>query len=101
MDYQNEYIALHPDLHCGEAELKSKKILEVLSPNLRIDSILDVACGSGKILLNLSERLRSNRSVGVDISNKVIDVARKNDSLQRVSWIVSDVFDLKERDFDL
>ena len=72
MDYQNEYIALHPDLHCGEAELKSKKILEVLSPNLRIDSILDVACGSGKILLNLSERLRSNRSVGVDISNKVM-----------------------------
>tara|TARA_X000001036_G_scaffold304895_1_gene283842 strand:+ start:5918 stop:6769 length:852 start_codon:yes stop_codon:yes gene_type:complete len=41
-------------------------------------SILDVGTGSGCILISLISELKSSTGIGIDISNKAINVAKKN-----------------------
>ncbi|MDO8609270.1 MAG: methyltransferase domain-containing protein [bacterium] len=101
MDYQDQYLKLHTDLHEKDAEVKTKAILDILPKCFKPNSILDIACGSGKILLNISNKLKSKENIGIDISSKIIDIARKNDKNNKINWIVSDIFKFNEDNFDL
>ena len=59
------------------------------------DSLLDVACGSGEFTLFAASRIR--RAVGIDISERMIDLAQKNTSenrLTNVTFLCHDVSDI-------
>ncbi len=92
MDYQNIYLQLHKDLHEADVDSKVGAIADILPKDGKIHSILDVGCGSGKILIQLSQLLSTDKNTGIDISQKVIDVAKSNDSNKTVTWLATDVF---------
>ncbi|MBT8489637.1 MAG: class I SAM-dependent methyltransferase [Deltaproteobacteria bacterium] len=59
------------------------------------DSLLDVACGSGEFTLFAASRIR--RAVGIDISDRMIDLAQKSASQNRltnVNFLSHDVSDI-------
>ncbi len=53
MDYQEQYLELHKDLHDSDSNDKIDAIMSILPLNFKPKSILDVACGSGKILIKI------------------------------------------------
>lgn len=101
MDYQEQYLKLHKDLHDSDSKDKIDAIMSILPVDFKPKSILDVACGSGKILLEISKRVGSKKNVGLDISKKIIDTAKDNDKGKTTKWIVSDIFNYNERGFNL
>ncbi len=101
MDYQEEYLKLNKDLHDSDFHTKSSAVLSILPKGFKPDSIIDIACGSGKILIEIAKRLGSKDVVGVDISRKIIDIARQNDSEGVVEWLPLSIFDYQRTGFDL
>ncbi|MEE1751536.1 class I SAM-dependent methyltransferase [Streptomyces sp. SP18CS02] len=72
------------------------------------DSVLDLGCGDGRLLLHLAERFELADSVGVDISEIAIDRFRAHippTAKDRLHARVGDIFDLPadltERRFDV
>ena len=53
--------------------------------------VVDLGCGPGPLTLALSRRWPQARIIGVDSSAEMIDQARRNDRLERVEWVRSDV----------
>ncbi|MFA5828413.1 MAG: class I SAM-dependent methyltransferase [Candidatus Shapirobacteria bacterium] len=90
MDYQEEYIHKHPSLHLEQAQLKAKQILDFLGP-IKINSLLDIGCGSGGITEILKDYLKPTKVVGVDISQTMILAARERDKMKRIEWICEDI----------
>lgn len=101
MDYQKEYINKNPDLHNSDLQSKVDAIKQAVGSKKQFDSVIDVACGSGNILLNISSHFRSKKLLGVDISRDIIAIAKSNDSKKKATWLVSDVFDLKPDKYEL
>jgi len=102
MDYKQEYIDKNPDLHESDTESKVRNIDKLLFPiAMKVTSIVDVACGSGKILLNISKKYSSKKNLGIDISDKMIEVAKTNDINNNVTWKVANVFDVKLDNYEL
>lgn len=101
MNYQDEYIRLHPDLHDADLESKITAVFKILPHDININSILDVACGSGKILIEVLKKLNSIRNVGIDISKKAINIAKQYDLEKKVLWITKDIFKFNQERFDL
>lgn len=69
-------------------------------------SVLDMCTGSGCIILTLAKLGKIKKSVGVDISEKALEVANKNKEMllvDNVSFVKSDLFEaIKESDrFDI
>jgi release factor glutamine methyltransferase len=61
-----------------ETELLCENIIKIFKN--KDPYILDIGTGSGCIILSILTELRKARGVGVDISRKAIDVAKKNSS---------------------
>jgi release factor glutamine methyltransferase len=61
-----------------ETELLCENIIKIFKN--KDPYILDIGTGSGCIILSILTELRKARGVGVDISKKAIDVAKKNSS---------------------
>tara|TARA_B110000114_G_scaffold175022_1_gene204166 strand:+ start:1656 stop:2492 length:837 start_codon:yes stop_codon:yes gene_type:complete len=61
-----------------ETELLCESIIKTLKN--RTPYILDVGTGTGCILLSILSELKKARGVGIDISKKAIEVAKKNSS---------------------
>ena len=101
MDYQSEYIQKNPGLHLEQAEIKANQILAFLGP-IKVESLLDVACGAGGITKILRRKLGSKKTVGIDLSKEMISTAEENDVDKEVEWVCQDIFryDLEEK-FDL
>jgi len=59
-----------------ETELLVDEVLKLF--NNKAINILDVGSGSGCILLSLLTELRNSRGIGIDISGKAVQVAKKN-----------------------
>jgi ubiquinone/menaquinone biosynthesis C-methylase UbiE len=92
MDYQNEYLQLHKDLHETDVQAKVQAILNILPKDIKIHSILDIGCGSGKTLIQVAGALVSAKNTGVDISQKIINIAKNNDQTGKINWIAADIF---------
>ena len=60
-----------------ETELLIEKILKIL-PSSSNKNILDIGTGSGCILLSILKELPFARGLGIDISSKAIQIAKKN-----------------------
>ncbi len=91
MDYQNEYIKKNPSLHIDQSEMKARQVLGFLG-DIKINSLLDIACGAGKITTILSETLKPNFTVGLDISKAMIDVTKKNNTSKNINWVNQNIF---------
>ena len=52
--------------------------------------VLDVGCGDGKISAEIASRVPSGRVLGVDQSDKMIDLARNSHSLSNLEFLVQD-----------
>ena len=67
--------------------------------------ILDVGTGSGCIILSLLEELRSIRGMGIDISKKAIEIAKKNAKMyknfKRIKFLNRDINQIYNKKFDL
>lgn len=78
---------------------------EILKLNCKKDKILDIGCGSGAISLALADNLRESYIYGIDISNKAINLSKKNKEkldLKNVEFFESDIFsNVKEKNFDI
>jgi ubiquinone/menaquinone biosynthesis C-methylase UbiE len=61
--------------------------------------IADIACGTGVLLPELLAR-NPFKILGIDISSKMIEAARKKFNDPRIELLVSDLFNIKETDFD-
>jgi len=59
----------------------AKVINQIVSPNMN-DVILDLGCGTGKQLIELSQRVKS--AIGVDISEGMIEQSKENAESERV-----------------
>ena len=59
-----------------ETELMVENIVQIF--NSKDISILDIGTGTGCILLSILGELKNSRGVGIDISNKAINIAKKN-----------------------
>ena len=76
-----------------DTEILVEEVLKHLHDGMRI---LDIGTGSGCILLSLLHYSNDCQGVGVDISEKALQVAKENAeklSADRVSFIRSDLFD--------
>ena len=81
---------------------------EVISIAKKIDNptILDLGTGSGSIAISLAKYVQNTKLVAIDISQKAIDIAKKNAKLNGVSntidFMQSDLFNkLKNQKFDI
>lgn len=62
-----------------ETELLVEKVIYFCKENeLKSANIIDIGTGSGVVAISLAKYVEDARTVGVDISKKAVDVARKN-----------------------
>lgn len=101
MDYQKEYITKNPNLGLDQANLKAKQVLAFLG-EIKIDSLLDLACGAGGITIILEKALKPKETVGLDISSAMISAAKENGRAKNITWLCQDLFSYNpEKKFDL
>ena len=74
-DISGKYDFLNHFFSFGIDHFWRKKLVRLLSPSKPL-SILDVACGTGDLALSLA-RLRPHRIVGIDISEKMLEIGRQ------------------------
>lgn len=74
-----------------DTEVLVEKALECINTG---DRVLDMCTGSGCIIITLACEKKLSRAVGVDLSKKALEVAKKNavNLLADVEWIESDLF---------
>ena len=86
-----------------ETELLVEKLIKIYK-NKKI-SILDIGTGSGCILVSLLIELPNSIGVGIDISRKAIEIARKNALLygvdKRIKFLTKSIIKLHNCKFDL
>ena len=74
--------------------MKPKKLAE-----LKVDTVVDLGCGSGDIIIDFCKRQNSFKGVGLDIDPTAIDVAKENvvkSGLQdRIELITGDMLEPK------
>ena len=67
----------------------------------KIETIFDIACGNGLVLLSFVKNKNFKKVLGIDISQKVIEMAKQNDTEKQVEWKVADIFQEDLEKFDL
>lgn len=73
-----EYLRLHPGWDGEDAVLKSGWIRQMIEKhNLPVGEVVEVGCGSGKILVELSAHYTEARFKGYDISPEALSIARQ------------------------
>ncbi len=82
-----------------ETEIVVESVLNVVESDRSV-KILDIGTGCGNIAISLAKYLTGSRVVGIDISDKILAVARENSRLngveERTSFVLADI---KKRDF--
>lgn len=73
------------------------EILTSISTSLEIkpdDCVLDIGCGSGRILLPLAVKNQKSKFIGVDISKEMLDSLNKDISEERINNVVALEYDV-------
>lgn len=83
-----------------DTEILVESVLEHLDGT---ENVLDVCTGSGCILISLLKYLKGIKGVGVDISEKALEVAKRNAKKHEVdaTFIQSDLFEGVEDTYDI
>jgi release factor glutamine methyltransferase len=86
-----------------ETELLCENIIKIFKN--KDPYILDIGTGSGCIVLSILTELRRAKGVGIDISRKAIDIAKKNSSKiglnKRVKFLTKSIESINDYKFDL
>lgn len=82
-----------------DTEVLVEKALECIDTG---DRVLDMCTGSGCIIITLACEKKLSRAVGVDLSKKALEVAKKNavNLLADVKWIESDLFQQMDKSIE-
>ncbi|MCU7550282.1 class I SAM-dependent methyltransferase [Chitinophagaceae bacterium LB-8] len=97
------YLNNNPTWHEEDAPLKTGKIIELLNRNnIHFNTVCDIGCGSGEILIQLANRLNNTVNMsGFDISKDAIAIARRKET-NRIKFEQRDVAETVENyHFDL
>lgn len=87
------------DSICSHDTDKINKILDMLSVK-EGSRILDVGTGTGVLIPFLHSRIgKSGRIVAVDISDKMLEVARKKFNYDNVEYVLGDILNIELPDF--
>ncbi|WP_461812329.1 peptide chain release factor N(5)-glutamine methyltransferase [Faecalimonas sp.] len=83
-----------------DTEILVESVLENLNGT---ENILDVCTGSGCILISLLKHSKGTKGIGVDISEKALEVAKRNAKIHEVdaTFIQSDLFECVEGVYDV
>ena len=76
------YLDKVPDWHAGNSPWKASKVFEMIERNhLSLNSICDVGCGAGQVLVELQKHTDNNVMLtGYDISPHAIKIAKLNEN---------------------
>lgn len=87
----------------ADTEILVEKCIEILK-NKKQPKILDMCTGSGCIGITLKKKIKDSELFLVDISEKALNVAKRNasDNNVDVNFILSDLFfNIEDKDFDI
>ena len=73
---KNFYVNKNTLIPRPDTELLVEKILKIYKK--KNPYILDIGTGSGCIILSLLQNIENSRGIGIDISKKALDLAKKN-----------------------
>lgn len=78
----NTYLQNNPDWHSEDAPFKAKKILDILHQSpMQFDTVCDIGCGSGEILVQLAHKMPGNiQMTGLDIAAPAIAMAKHKET---------------------
>jgi trans-aconitate 2-methyltransferase len=68
-----------------------ERVLALAPPAFAPETIVDLGCGTGALLLSLGERWKEATLVGVDLSPEMLAEARRADRAGRARWVEADV----------
>jgi predicted TPR repeat methyltransferase len=70
------------DWHVGDSPWKASKVFQMMQKNhLTYDSICDVGCGAGQVLVELQKKIKSDVTLmGFDISPQAIEIAKSKEN---------------------
>ena len=101
-----DYIKKNHSYHIEDSQFKWRNFINILKSThfnfKNIDSIIDIGCGSGQILIEANKsNFFNSESVfkGYDINPDAIDLAKKNSV--KVSFFNQDFINLKDEKGDL
>ena len=76
-DYERGWTQWGDMIRYSPAPFHRRRLIMKLADEVPFESVLDVGCGNGELLLALSRRRPLRRLVGVDIAASVIDENRR------------------------
>ena len=82
------YDGLNRGLSLGLDKLWRRQLVRKAKALSPMESILDIACGTGDLTIELS-KLRPERIVGIDIASKMLEIGRKKVASKGLNSLVS------------
>jgi predicted RNA methylase len=94
------YLNNNPTWHEEDAPFKAGKIIELLQRNpIAFETVAEIGCGSGEILVNLEKSLPNVSSFyGYDISTDAINIAQRKET-DKTKFLLKDIVDTRENYF--
>lgn len=96
----NTYLNNNPGWHEEDAPFKADKIIKLLEKNaVSFETVAEIGCGSGEILVQLESRLHHVRNFfGYDISKDAINIAKKKET-GKIKFYLTDITNTNENYF--
>ncbi|MEE7448891.1 methylase [Methylobacterium radiotolerans] len=100
--YKNStYAENNPDWHEADAPWKATQIGTMIKRNkITFDSLCEVGCGTGDVILNLERAFDFSRGFGYEISPHAYRRAKSKETT-RTKFYLEDVFDAPDAPFDV
>ena len=100
--YQNEtYAENNPGWHEEDAPWKAKQIAQIINKNaISFDTLCEVGCGTGEILLNLEKAYGFSKGYGYEVSPHAYRRAKSKET-SRTKFYLESVFDTAVPHFDV
>jgi hypothetical protein len=91
--YENkQYLNLNQTMHVEDAPWKAKQVLKLInSHNIEANTVCEVGCGAGEILVQLSQKLPHDTCfIGYDISPQLKNMWKEREN-DRIKFIKQDI----------
>jgi len=97
----DSYLIMNPNWHSDDAEWKSKLVFRILDSNKIIpNSLSEIGCGSGDILINLSNFYQNCKMKGFDISPQLSKFWDKHTN-KNIEFILGDFHSVCKEKFSV
>lgn len=102
-DNQSEYLSKNKTWHAEDSEWKAAQINDIINRNnLNPQSIVEIGCGAGEILVSL-DQMRNDSSIvfeGYDIAKDALAIARRKET-SNIKFHLQDFTKIERSDFDM